>query len=170
MPDINLPNGIVNVQWQEEKSPNDGEHKHRDPSAEKVTETCEESSRAVTDKITFLVIPISLMTTQVQSAIAGLVLEVENLKVRLKRYERQKANKDGGNDETEYLSSEAFIRALDKSLAVPPPPGYLRELVLVVVNTYEDIRQSSGLLWQMKLLLRWRLGLARRVLVRRPSV
>ena len=145
MPEINLPNEIVNVQWQEEKSPQDGEQKPRDPSAEKVAETYEESSRTVTDNITFLGIPINMMTTQVQSAIAGLVMEVENLKVRLKRYERGKANKDG-NEEAAYLSIEAFKGALDKSLAVPPPPGYVRELVLVVVNTYEDIRQSSGLL------------------------
>ena len=85
------------------------------------------------------------MTTQVQSTIAGLVSEVENLKVRLKRYERKKEKRDKGED-TDYLFSEAFTRALDKSLSVPPPSGYVRELVLIVVNTYEDIRQSSGLL------------------------
>ena len=145
MSDINLPSGIVNVNWQEEKPAQDGEQRHHEPPAEKVTETYEESSRTVTDKITILGIPIDLMTTQVQAAIAGLVAEVDHLKARNKRYEKAKA-KNAPNGEAEYLIGDAFIRALDKALAVPPPSGYVREFVMVVVNTYEDIRRSSGLL------------------------
>ncbi len=145
MPDINLPSGIVNVQWQEEKTRDEGEQKPRDPPAEKVAESYEESSRTVTDKITILGIPVSLMTTQVQSTIAGLVAEVDHLTARLKRFERAQA-KNADDVDVDFLSSQSFIRSLDKALAVPPPAGYIRELVLVVVNTYEDIRQSSGLL------------------------
>lgn len=85
------------------------------------------------------------MTAQVQATIAGLVSEIDHLKVRVKRYERTKAKNDP-NADSGYLFGEAFIRALDKALDGPPTAGYIRELVLVVVNTFEDIRQSSGLL------------------------
>lgn len=145
MPDINLPSGIVNVQWQEDRAREDGDQKPRDPPAEKVAESYEESSRSVTDKITILGIPVSLMTTQVQSTIAGLVAEVDHLKARLNRFERAAARPDDEPD-IDFLSNHAFVRALDKALSVPPTAGYIRELVLVVVSPYEDIRQSSGLL------------------------
>ena len=145
MPDINLPNGIVNVKWQEEKESPDGKPKNREAPSEKVAESYEENSGSVSDKITVLGIPIDLMTIQVQSTIAGLVSEVENLKVRLKRYERGRSGEEQGN-ENQYLHSESFTRELEKLLLAPPTPGYVRELVLIVVRTYEDIRQSSGLL------------------------
>jgi hypothetical protein len=76
------------------------------------------------------------MTAQVQATIAGLVSEIDHLKVRVKRYERTKAKNDP-NADSGYLFGEAFIRALDKALDGPPPAGYIRELVLVVVNTFE---------------------------------
>jgi len=145
MPDINLPNGIVNVKWQQDRESPGGQSNNQDAPADKVVESYEENSLSVSDKVTVLGIPIDLMTIQVQSTIAGLVAEVENLKVRLKRYERTRGSKNYG-EEKHYLHSESFTRELEKLLGSPPPSGYVRELVLIVVRTYEDIRQSSGLL------------------------
>jgi GGDEF domain-containing protein len=145
MSDIHLPTSVVNVQWQEEKPHQDGEPRPRDPAAEKAAESYEESQRTITDKITILGIPIDLMTTQVQATIAGLVSEVDHLKTRLNRFEKgQKSG--GGLTDQDVLVGDAFNHALDKALSAPPPPGHIRELALVVVNTYEDIRTSSGLL------------------------
>lgn len=145
MSDINLPTSVVNVQWQEEKPAQDGEKQYREPPADKVAESYEEGSRTITDKITILGIPADLMTTQVQSTIAGLVAEVDHLKAKVRRYEHAMQT-DAADGDLAVLHGEVFVNALDKAIGVPPPAGYFREFVLVVVNTFEDIRSSSGLL------------------------
>ena len=85
------------------------------------------------------------MTTQVQATIVGLVSEVDHLNARVKRYERSR-NTDEMNPVSENLVGGSFVRALDKALGAPPPVGYTRELALIVVKTFEDIRTGSGLL------------------------
>lgn len=145
MSDITSPTGVVGVQWQEEKPASDGEQNKRDLPANKVAETYEESARGVNDSITILGIPADLMTTQVQATIGGLVSEVQFLKTKVKRYEASiKQSEDSLPEET--LVGERFLKTLDKALSTPPQTGFVRELALVVVNTYEDIRKSSGVL------------------------
>jgi len=145
MSDIKPPTNVENVKWQEEKPKQDGGHRGQEPPPEKVAETYEEHNRSVTDKISILGIPIDLMTTQVQSTIAGLVSEVDYLKARVKRYEKQLLGTDT-KPVDDVLLGEYFISTLDRALSLPLPNDHIREFVLVVVNTYEDIRTSSGLL------------------------
>lgn len=145
MSDITSPAGVVGVQWQEEKPASDGEQNKRDVPANKVVETYEETARGINDSITILGIPIDLMTTQAQAAIGGLVSEVQFLKSKVRRYEALMA-KAGADAPSEALAGDRLIYAMDKTLAAPPQPGFDRELALVVVNTFEDIRKSSGLL------------------------
>lgn len=144
MSDIKPPTNVENVKWQEEKPTQEGGHRAQAPP-EKVAETYEEHNRSVTDKISILGIPIDLMTTQVQSTIAGLVSEVDYLKARVKRYEKQLLRTDA-KPVDDVLLGDHFISTLDRALSLPLPTDHNREVVLVVVNTYEDIRASSGLL------------------------
>jgi hypothetical protein len=145
MSEITTPTGISPVHWQEEKPGQDGDQSRREHPASKVAETYEETSRGISDKITILGIPIDLMTSQVQASIGGLVSEVSYLKTKVKRYEAKMSKAEGGAPE-DLLSGDRFVFALDKVLAVAPPPGQIRKLALVVVNTFEDIRKSSGIL------------------------
>lgn len=153
MSDITSPTGVVGVQWQEEKPASDGEQNKRDVPANKVAETYAETSRGINDSITILGIPVDLMTTQVQATIGGLVSEVQFLKTKVKRYEASmaaNAAQQGGQAEgavpVETLVGERLLQALDKALSIQPQPGFVRELALIVVNTFEDIRKSSGVL------------------------
>lgn len=145
MSDIKSPTSVVGVQWQEEKPASDGEQNKRDVAANKVVETYEETARGINDSITILGIPIDLMTTQVQAAIGGLVSEVQFLKSKVRRYEASMAKTEAGVP-SGALAGDRLFYALDKALAVPPQTGFSRELTLVVVNTFEDIRKSSGIL------------------------
>ena len=144
MPDISSPSGIVNVQWQDEKPADDTDHKRHDPPANKVAETYEESARAVTDHITILGIPVELMTNQVQAMIGGLVSETAFLKSKMKRLDTRAAKSTPAD--SLVLDGEAYIETLDQALRIGPPAGQVAELALVVVNTFEDIRRSSGIL------------------------
>lgn len=148
MSDIKSPAGVVGVQWQEDKP--DAEQNKRDVPANKVAETYEETARGTNDSITILGIPIDLMTSQVQASIGGLVSEVQFLKSKVKRYEAPmvKANAEApnANGPVEALAGDRLVYAMDKTLAVPPEAGFTRELALVVVNTFEDVRKSSGIL------------------------
>lgn len=144
MSDITSPSAIVNVQWQEEKPADDGDKKRHDPPASKVAETYEQNARSVTDHITILGIPVELMTNQVQAMIGGLVSETSFFKSKVKRLERLAA-KDVPAD-VQVLDSETFAVALDQALGSSPEPGRVRELVLIAVSTFEDIRRSSGIL------------------------
>ncbi len=141
MSEISSPQGIVNVQWQEEKAADDQEQKRQDPPASKVAETYEENARAVSDHITILGIPVELMTSQVQAMIGGLVSETAFLKSKIKRIERKSEGTEGP-----LLEGAHFLNALGQSLNQGPSAGSVSELVLVTVNTFEDIRKSSGIL------------------------
>lgn len=145
MSDITSPTGVVGVQWQEEKPGSEGESNKRDMPANKVAETYEETARGISDSITILGIPVDLMTTHVQAAIGGLVSEVQYLKAKVKRYEASKAQQ-AASESPEPLAGQLLIDALDKALGEVPQPGLIRELTLIVVNTFEDIRKSSGVL------------------------
>lgn len=145
MSDITSPTGVVGVQWQEEKASPDGEGSNRDVPANKVAETYEETARGISDSITILGIPAELMTTQVQATIGGMVSEIQFLKSKVKRYETSK-NREQGTESGELSVGERLIRELETALSLAPPVGFTRELVLTVVNTFEDIRKSSGIL------------------------
>jgi hypothetical protein len=141
MSEITSPAGVVNVQWQEEKPADDAERKGREVPASKVAETYEENARAIADHITILGIPIELMTNQVQAMIGGLVSETAFLKSKIKRLERVPDSSD-----RPILEGAHFLSVLETSLKSISPPGSITELVLVTVNTFEDIRKSSGIL------------------------
>ncbi|MEQ8736176.1 MAG: hypothetical protein RIC29_14715 [Rhodospirillaceae bacterium] len=143
MSEITKPANVTQVQWQEEK-PRDEQHRG-EHAPNKVAETYEESAYAFNDKITILGIPIDLMTTQVQATIGGLVAEVDHLKTKVKRYEGGQGGKAAAPTSA-LLTGEQYIAALDQALSEPPPHGMHRQLALIVVNTYEDIRKSSGVL------------------------
>ncbi|NKB43814.1 MAG: diguanylate cyclase [Alphaproteobacteria bacterium] len=145
MSDIPPPSGIIGVQRREERPHQDAEQKQHEPPANKVAEVYEESARAIDDKITILGIPVDLMTTQVRATIGGLVSEVEHLKSKVKRYESSIENSDSGVPDA-LLMGDNFVKALDRVLASVPLQGQNRQLALIDVNTFEDIRKSSGLL------------------------
>jgi len=145
MSDISPPAGVAKVQWQEDKPASDGDQKRHEPPPEKVTETYEETARGTGDRITILGIPAELMTTQVSATIGGLLSQVDQLKAKVRRYEASIKRTDDGVPE-ELLVGDKLMRTLDTALATVPPVGQDRQLALIVVNTYEDIRKSSGLL------------------------
>lgn len=145
MSDITSPQGVVGVQWQEDKPASDGDAHKRELPANKVIETYEETARGVSDSITILGIPAELMTTQVQATIGGLVAEVQFLKSKVKRYEASLPSSQPRTQEA-LLVGEELILHLDKSLSKAQPEALVRELALIVVNTFEDIRRSSGVL------------------------
>ncbi len=71
--------------------------------------------------------------------------EVDHLKAKVKRYESAISRKDGGVPGA-LLVGDRFIQVLDQVLESAPPPGQYRQLALIEVNTFEDIRKRSGLL------------------------
>jgi len=141
MSEITSPSGVVNVQWQEEKPADDQDQKHHEPPANKVAESYEENARAISDHITILGIPVELMTSQVQAMIGGLVSETAFLKSKIQRLERTTSE-----SEVPLLEGAHFLSALENALRNGAPSGSISELVLVTVNTFEDIRKSSGIL------------------------
>lgn len=145
MSDIPPPSGVIAVQRREDRPHQEGEQKKHEPPANKVAETYEETARGINDKITILGIPVDLMTTQVKATIGGLVSEVEHLKAKVKRYESAMAKGDSASPEA-LLVGDAFVQALDQVLAGAPTLGQSWQLALITVNTFEDVRKSSGLL------------------------
>lgn len=145
MSDISPPAGVAKVQWQEDKPASDGDHKRHEPPPEKVAETYEETARGTGERITILGIPAELMTTQVSAMIGGLLSQVDQLKAKVRRYEVSIKKVDDGVPQ-QLLVGDKLIQTLDEALAKVPPVGQGRQLALIVVNTYEDIRKSSGLL------------------------
>lgn len=145
MPDINPPSSVTAVHWQEEKPANDGQQQRQEPPPDKVAETYQETARGTGDKITIMGIPAELMTPQVSATIGGLVSEVDHLKSKVRRYEAAMKNTADGVPEG-LLMGDRFINVLERALNSAVSSGQSRHLVLVVVNTFEDIRKSSGLL------------------------
>lgn len=145
MSDISPPSSVVAVQRREEKPANDGQQQRHEPPPDKVAETYEETARGTGEKITILGIPAELMTPQVSATIGGLVSEVEHLKSKIRRYEATiKKSTDDGLEE--LLVGDRFVQVLEKALRNDVGPERTSHLVLIVVNTFEDIRKSSGLL------------------------
>ena len=75
----------------------------------------------------------------------GLVSEVEHLKSKVRRYESA-MNKSGDEAPDALLVGDRYIQVLDRALTSAPSSGQSRQLALITVNTFEDIRKSSGLL------------------------
>ena len=115
--------------------------------AKKVAATYEEVAKAkpADDRVTILGIPVEQITPATQAALGGLVAEINFLRGVVKRHERA-APRKGEPQGALVLDPETFVKALGAALAAPAPEGAGWVLALVHVQTYEDIRRSSGLL------------------------
>jgi hypothetical protein len=115
------------------------------PQPRKVAEVYQESERVrpPDDRITIIGIPIEQITPTTQAALAGLVAENATLRAQVRRLERGSiiTRKSGT-----LLEREGFIAKLQELLASSPGANGVWLLTLIHVQTYEDIRRSSGLL------------------------
>jgi hypothetical protein len=108
-----------------------------------VAETYQEVERVVPrdDRITIIGIPISQITSTTRAALAGLVAENATLRAQVRRLELQLASIAA----PPVLGRDAFIARLGE-LTATTEPGSVWALFLIHVQTYDDIRRSSGLL------------------------
>jgi hypothetical protein len=115
------------------------------PQPRRVAEVYQESERVrpLDDRITIIGIPIEQITPTTQAALAGLVAENATLRAQVRRLERGSiiAKKSGT-----LLERDGFIAKLQELLASSPGTNGAWLLSLIHVQTYEDIRRSSGLL------------------------
>jgi hypothetical protein len=110
-----------------------------------VIETYQETerSRPLDDRITIIGIPIEQITPSTQAALAGLVAENTTLRSQVRRLE---GNASILKKSTPVLERDAFIARLHETLSTSPGMNGVWILMLIHVQTYEDIRRSSGLL------------------------
>jgi hypothetical protein len=140
MPDIPQPTGLPAVDTRREGRGAGGESAGR--PAKRVVETYQEADRVrpLDDKITIIGIPIAQITASTQAALAGLVAENATLRAQVRRLETRAPNAPP------LLPRDAFVARLGELLSGAPGPGLAWMLILVHVQTYEDIRRSTGLL------------------------
>ena len=143
MPDIPQPSGLPAVDPRGERrhqSGGDG----RSPTAKRAAESYQEvdRSRPLDDSITIIGIPIAQITSSTQAALAGLVAENATLRAQVRRLETRPSN----GAAPAVLDREAFLAHLGELTANTAGAGLAWTLFLVHVQTYEDIRRSSGLL------------------------
>jgi hypothetical protein len=118
----------------------------RDPSAppaKKVVETYKETDRAkpVDDRITILGIPAEQITPATHAALASLVAEINFLRGLVQRHER--SARPGA---VPAPKPDAALDSLAAALTAPVHPDDSRVMVLAYLNTFDDVRRSSGLL------------------------
>jgi hypothetical protein len=115
--------------------------------AKKVAATYEEADKVkpADDRITILGIPVEQITPATRAALGGLVAEINFLRGMVKRHERAGSHRSEPQGAM-VLDPETFVKALGGTLTASAPEGAGWVLVLVHVQTYEDIRRSSGLL------------------------
>jgi len=149
MPDIAQPETVRTVERRlEGRSQGGGGGKPAlEQPAKKVAATYEEAAKAkpADDRITILGIPVEQITPATQAALGGLVAEINFLRGVVKRHERA-APRKGEPQGAMVLDPETFMKVLGTALAAPAPEGAGWVVALVHVQTYEDIRRSSGLL------------------------
>lgn len=141
-PEIPQPSGLAPVQPRQ-----DGRGRANDnhaPPPRRIVEAYQEvdRSRPADDRITILGIPIDQITASTRAALAALVAEIRMLRAQVRRLEGDVGKPVG----PPVLGTRAFLARLDELLAAAPPEDAGHVLVLVHVQTYEDIRRSSGLL------------------------
>jgi hypothetical protein len=143
MPDITNPATIRTVEPRRDGRSHGGAADHGGPPPKKVVETYQESDRVrpPDDRITIIGIPIDQITAATQAALAGLVAENATLRAQVRRLEVQ-----AGANLPPLLERDAFLARLSEALAQSPGPGCAWMVLLVHVQTYEDIRRSTGLL------------------------
>jgi hypothetical protein len=141
-PEIPEPSGLPPVQPRQ-----DGRGRANDnnaPPPRRIVQAYQEADRSqpADDRITILGIPINQITASTRAALAALVAEITTLRAHVRRLEGDLGKPSG----PPVLGTRAFLARLDELLAAAPPEGAGHVLVLVHVQTYEDIRRSSGLL------------------------
>lgn len=141
MSDIAQPGSVVVVQRRQHGSAQGG---GRDPGppAKKVVETYQEIDRAkpTEDRITILGIPAEQITPATHAALASLIGEINFLRSMVQRLERAAA---GGAPRP---ATDRAFDGLSAAASAPLSEHIIRVLVLGYLNTFEDVRRSSGLL------------------------
>lgn len=145
MTDITQPPSVAVVNRRDEGRAQGQPRDPGTPPAKKVVETYQEVDRAkpVDDRITILGIPAEQITPATHAALASLVGEINFLRAAVKRLERAQA---GAAPPGFADPGEKFIADLAAALALPQGADETRILVLAYLNTFEDVRRSSGLL------------------------
>jgi hypothetical protein len=143
MSDIAQPASVPQLQRRLDGRSQGGGRYPDAPPAKKVVETYQEIDRTkpVDDRITILGIPAEQITPATHAALASLVGEINFLRARVRRLER-----DAGSRTAVHEPSEAAFEALAAAFAAPVADRGARVLVLAYLNTFEDVRRSSGLL------------------------
>lgn len=149
MSDITQPPSVATIQRRLDGRSQGGGRDATSPPAKKVVETYKEIDRTkpVDDRITILGIPADQITPATHAALASLVAEINFLRSMVNRFER--GAKSGASHQ---LGGDQALEALAAALAAPVAPGESRVLVLANLNTFEDVRRSSGLLAAKSLL------------------
>ena len=141
MSDIPQPSGLAIIETRPDGRGQGGSGAFtRQPK--RVAESYQEVDRVnpPDDRITILGIPMEQITATTRAALAGLVAENATLRSQVRRLEAR-------NPATlPILERDAFIARLGELLAGSPGNGAEWVLILVHVQTYDDIRRSSGLL------------------------
>ncbi|MBM3514098.1 MAG: hypothetical protein FJX59_10325 [Alphaproteobacteria bacterium] len=145
MPDITQPPSVATVQPRLEGRAQGGGRDSPSPPAKKVVETYKEIDRTkpVDDRITILGIPAEQVTAATHAALASLVAEINFLRSMVNRLER---GRNANAPATAQDVGDKSLDALAAALAAPAAAGEMRTLVLANLNTFEDVRRSSGLL------------------------
>ena len=141
MPDIPQPSGLAIVETRPDGRGNGGGAPGRQPK--RVAETYQVTERVSLpddDRITILGIPMEQITASTRAALAGLVAENATLRSQVRRLEARNAAA------LPILERDAFIARLSELLAGSPGAGAEWALILVHLQTYDDIRRSTGLL------------------------
>lgn len=148
MSDISQPASLPMVQRRlEGRSQGGGNPNPNGPPAKKVAETYQQIDRTkpVDDRITILGIPADQITPPTQAALASLVAENNFLRSAVKRLEKI-AQADS------HAALGDATAALTDALAAPAAPTETRVIVYAYLNTFDDVRRSSGLLAAKSLL------------------
>lgn len=146
MTDIAQSALVGNVQRRLEGRAQGGNRNPNGPPAKKVAESYQEGDRTrpVDDRITILGIPADQITPPTHAALASLVAENNFLRSAVRRLERAA--------QSDAASGDAAVAALTNALAAAAAPTETRVLILAYLNTFEDVRRSSGLLAAKSLL------------------
>ncbi|MCB2107884.1 MAG: hypothetical protein KDE14_09305 [Rhodobacteraceae bacterium] len=147
MPDIIQP-AAVNVVTSREDGRAQSQGRNPDaPPAKKVAEAYQENDRAkpVDDRITILGIPAEQITPATHAALASLVSEINFLRGAVKRLEKI-ARGTGAMWPATLDPSDQVMTVLTSAFAQPLDENAQRIMVLGYINTFEDVRRSSGLL------------------------
>src|SRR5205823_558404 len=108
----------------------------RSPPAKRVAESYQEVDRVrpLDDSITIIGIPIGQITSSTQAALAGLVAENATLRAQVRRLETRLPP-----TAAPVLERDALLARLGEMTASPAGPGLAWTLLIIHVQTYEDI-------------------------------